>query len=59
MMRVILSALLLVPLLAGGTDALLDAWNSSIIFLEKRVARDAHDFSAWNLLAERYLRREH
>ena len=59
MTRAILSALLLVPLLAGGTDALIDGWNSSILFLEKRVARDAQDFIAWNLLAERYLRREH
>ena len=59
MTRAIFSALLFLPLLGGGTDSLLDSWNASISFLEKRVARDQHDFIAWNLLAERYLRREH
>ena len=58
-MRPLLSALLLVsPLLAGGADAVLEGWNSSITLFEKRVARDPEDFIAWNLLVDRYLRRE-
>jgi tetratricopeptide (TPR) repeat protein len=58
-MRPFFFALLLLPLLVGGADALLEGWDSDIILLEKRVARDPEDFIAWNLLVDRYLRRQH
>lgn len=57
-MRALFSALLLFPLLATGNDAQLEASNSGIAFLEKRVGVDPEDFIAWNSLVDRYLRRQ-